>query len=137
MGSLILFLVTTAVAYLVDAVLVGALLYVLRSRFSLRFSKISGPLVLLAIFAFLDLYWMPAAAALDVRFRILNQAVADLLGLSGEIPVVELFGIGWFDLFVWAMQVLVAIWVADKLGQERLATLPNPSAGADNPTAPP
>jgi hypothetical protein len=97
-GSLILFLATTAFAYLVDAVLVGVLLYVLRSRFSLRFSKISGPLALSAIFAFLDLYWIPAAMALDVRFRILNQVIADLLGLSEEIAVVELFGFGWFDL---------------------------------------
>jgi hypothetical protein len=124
MGSLILFLVTVAVAYIVDAVLVGAFLYVLRSRFSLNLSKISAPLTLLIIFAFLDLFWIPAIVVLDGRIRILNHTIATTLGLSGETTFVELFSVGWFDLLVWAMQVLVAVWVADKLGERRLVTRP-------------
>jgi hypothetical protein len=75
----------------------------------------STPLILFAIFAFLDLYWMAAAMALDVRFRIQNQDVADLLSLSGERAAIEIFGLGWLELFVCSMQVFVAVWVADKL----------------------
>ena len=52
MGSSILVLATGAVAYIVDAVLVGTFLYVLRSRFSLNLSKINAPLTLLIILLF-------------------------------------------------------------------------------------
>lgn len=115
MGSLILLLATAVIAYLVDAIFIGALLYILRSRYHSSFSKIRTFLVLLAIFAFLDLYWMPAAIALDVRFRIQNETVADFLSLSGERAAIEVFGFGWFELFIWSMQVLLAVWVANKL----------------------
>jgi hypothetical protein len=47
MTSLILLLVTAAMSYLLDAVLMGVLVYVLRDRFSLKLSKMSAPLVLL------------------------------------------------------------------------------------------
>ena len=73
--------------------------------------------------------------ALDGRIRILNPTIANTLGLSGETTFVELFSLGWFDLLLWAMQVLVAVWVADKLGQQRITTLSDPSAGAGNPAA--
>jgi hypothetical protein len=53
--------------------------------------------------------------ALDVRFRIQNQTVADFLSLPGEHGAMEVFGFGWFELFIWSMQVLVAVWVANKL----------------------
>ena len=115
MGSLILLLATAVIAYLVDAIFIGALLYILRSRYHSSFSKIRTFLVLLAIFAFLDLYWMPAAIALDVRFRIENETVADFLSLPGERAAIEVVGFGWFELFIWSMQVLVAVWVANKL----------------------
>ncbi len=115
MGSLILLLATAVIAYILDAIFVGALLYTLRSRYPLSSSKIRTSLVLMAIFAFLDLYWMPAAIALDLRVRILNQTVADFLSLPGERAAIEVFGFGWFELFIWSMQVLVAVWVANKL----------------------
>jgi hypothetical protein len=104
------------IAYLVDAIFVGALLRTLRSRYPLSFSKIRTSLVLLATFAFLDLYWIPVVIALDVRFRIQNHTVADFLRLPGEHAAIEVFGFGWFELFIWSMQVLVAVWVANKLG---------------------
>lgn len=114
MGSLILLLATAVIAYLVDAICRSTSVS-LRSRYPSSFSKIRTFLVLLAIFAFLDLYWMPAAIALDVRFRIQNQTVADFLSLPGERAAIEVVGFGWFELFIWSMQVLVAVWVANKL----------------------
>jgi hypothetical protein len=120
MASLILILVRRASLYLLDAVLMEVLLYALRDRYSLRLSNMSAPLVLFAAFAFLDLYWMPAAAALDVRLRILNETLAELLGVIGEFSVIELLDIGWFDLLVWVMQVVVALWVAGKLSSQSL-----------------
>lgn len=76
----------------------GALLYALRDRFSLKLSKMSAPVLLLVTFAFLDLYWMPAAAALDVRFRIVNQTVAEFLGLLERFRYSRHLIFGWFDL---------------------------------------
>jgi hypothetical protein len=133
LGSLILLLATAATSYFLDAVFVGALLYALRSRFSLRLSKVIAPMVLLATFAVLDLYFVPAVAAVDIRVRILNQTVAEWLGLSGEISVIELSDIGWFDLLVWAMQVLVAARVAETLDVQSFSTPANSSGGGNNP----
>ena len=82
----------------------GAFLHVLRDRFSLKWSKMSAPVVLLLTFAFVDLYWMPAAAALDIRLRILNDTAAEFLGLRGEISLAEAYDIGWFDLLVWSFK---------------------------------
>jgi hypothetical protein len=107
MPSLLLIFVTGATLYLLDAVLMGALLYALRGRYSLKLSKMSAPLVLFAAFALLDLYWMPAAAALDIRLRILNHTAAEVLGVVVEISVIDLLDIGRFDLLVWVMQVMV------------------------------
>ena len=131
MTPLIVILVTGASLYLLDAVLMGVLLYVLRDRYSLKSSIMSAPLLLLMTFAFLDLYWMPAAAALDIRLRILNHTAAELLGVVGEISVIELLDIGWFDLLVWAIQVVVALWIADKLGSQSLSAPSNPTSGSE------
>jgi hypothetical protein len=131
MLSLILVLVTGASLYLLDAVLIGVLLYVLRDRYSLKLSKMSAPLLLLMTFAFFDVYWIPAAAALDIRLRILNHTAAELLGVVGEISVIDLLDIGWFDLLVWVMQVVVAVWVADKFSSQSLLVPSNP-AGANS-----
>ena len=115
MGSVIFLVATVVIAYLVDAIFVGALLHTLRSRYPLSFSEKRTPMVLFAIFCFLDLYWLPAVIALDVQFRIQNQTVADFLRLPGEYGALDIFGFGWFELFTWSMQVLVAVWVANKL----------------------
>jgi hypothetical protein len=90
-------------------------------------------MVLLATFAVLDLYFVPAVVAVDIRVRILNQTVAEWLGLSGEISVIELSDIGWFDLLVWAMQVLVAARVAETLDVQSFSTPANSSGGGNNP----
>ena len=131
MRSLILVLVTATFSYLFDAILVGTLLYVLRDRFSLKLSKLSAPMVLLATFALLNLYWMPAVSALDIRLRILNQTAAEFLGLREEASLFEFYDFGWLDLFVWAMQILVALWVAEKLSSQNLSRPSNP-AGANS-----
>jgi hypothetical protein len=131
MTPLIVILVTGASLYLLDAVLMGVLLNLLRERYSLKLSKMSAPLLLLMTFAFLDLYWMPAAAALDIRLRILNHTAAELLGIVGEISVIELLDIGWFDLLVWAIQVVAALWIADKLGPQSLSAPSNPTSDSE------
>jgi hypothetical protein len=52
MPSLILILVTGPSLYLLDVVLMGLLLYVLRDRYSLKLSKLSAALLLLMTFVF-------------------------------------------------------------------------------------
>jgi hypothetical protein len=131
MRSVIILLTTIAFDRLVQAVLIGALLDVLRYRFSLRFSKVRDLLILLAIFAFLDLYWLPALTILDARIRVLNPEITNVMGLSKETPLIELVGFGWLDLFIWWMQIIVAVWVADKLAEQRPERVPNTSLQPD------
>jgi hypothetical protein len=63
--------------------------------------------------------------------RILNHAAAELLGIVGEISIIDLLDVGWFDLLVWVTQVVVAVWVANKLSSQSLSGPSNP-AGADD-----
>jgi hypothetical protein len=44
----------------------------------------------------------------DIRVRILNHTAAEVLGVVVEISVIDLLDIGWLDLLVWFMQVMVA-----------------------------
>lgn len=114
-GPLIVLFGTLAFAYLIEAVFVGATICALRTRFDLRVFRRTAPLYLFGVFAFLDLYWIPAIVVLDLRLKILNPAVVEILGKSGEFPAIELLSFGWFDIVVWAVQVLVAVWVADRM----------------------
>jgi hypothetical protein len=71
---------------------------------------------LFVAFAFLDLYWVPAALALDLTLRVGNPSAAAILGR--EMPVIEMLSLGWFEFVVWAAQGLVAVWIADRLARK-------------------
>ena len=110
-----LLVLTAAFAYLFDAFLVGALFALFRVRHNWRLPRWPALLILLVVFVVVDTYWLPAVTVLDARLTIGNTRIAKALGVSGEVPLINFFSIGWFDVLVWGVQVVVASWVADRL----------------------
>ena len=112
---MVVFIITGVILYLIDTFLIGVLLAFWRLRWGQHLSRRLTPFVLMVIFAFLDTYWLPTVIALDLRIVIGNSRAAEALGVSGEVPLINLIGFGWFDVLVWGVQVIVAAWVADRL----------------------
>lgn len=115
MTAVVLTSSTVALAYVLDAVLVGALLAALRLRSGAAASGRRLFLGLLLTFAALDLYWVPAVLALDVTVKIGDpDAIAVFgAGFSGR----DLMRLGWFEIVVWVGQGLVAVAVAGRLAR--------------------
>lgn len=112
---MVFLLVTTAFAYLIDAFFVGALLAFWRLHGRWHVAKRIEPFVLMGVFLFLDCYWLPAVMALDARIIIGNARVAEMLGVAGEFPLIDLFTVGWFGIVMYGVQVIIAVWVAERL----------------------
>jgi hypothetical protein len=70
---------------------------------------------LLALFAFLDLIWWPAAAVSSATFTIHDAALASFFDVRPDTPIQSLLGLGLVDLLGWFIQAGVALWVAHRL----------------------
>jgi hypothetical protein len=112
-----LLLLTTAFAYCLDSIFVGALFALSRHRYGWRWSKWQTLLALLVVFIVLDVYWLPAATVADARLTIGNGSIAEVLGIAREFSLVEFFSLGWLDIFVWSGQVILAVRVAKWFGK--------------------
>lgn len=110
---MLLLILTMVFAYLLDAVFVGAVFAVGHLRWGWRLSGWRAPIVLLMVFIGIDLYWLPAASVVDARLIIGNTSVADALGISREVALIDFFSIGWLDVLIWGGQVILAGRVAN------------------------
>ncbi|MFQ5803737.1 MAG: hypothetical protein ACE5JQ_12645 [Candidatus Methylomirabilales bacterium] len=108
---MVLFLGTFALAYLIDAVLVGIAWFAVCRRFGRSPAPLTTVWALLAIFAALDLYWWPAILALDMTFTIGNESIARFLEFPPNSPADALLDVDFFDLFLWFIQVGIALWI--------------------------
>ncbi|MHC5211141.1 MAG: hypothetical protein ACYTG2_10525 [Planctomycetota bacterium] len=117
------FLATCVFAYLLDAVLVGFAV----SAPLLRRRRVPSPrallVLLIAVFAVLDTYFLPAIHALDLHITVGNAEVARYLETSdGSLPDI-IADIGLLDVGIWVVQALVASAIV-----ARLLRAPTPSA---------
>ena len=120
MTAVILAIATGMFGYLTQAILVGAALGAIRLRSG-------GPplnrrvfLGLFGVFALLDLYWIPCIWSLDVYVRIRNPSAA---AVFGEYPLAGVSGFTLFDAVLWAIQGVVAVWVAERLSRTRVGAI--------------
>lgn len=107
---------TGILAYGTDAVLVGLGLALCRAhtgRGQLGFAVVG---VLFVLFILLDVYPFPALAVLDATLHVGNASLASLFEVDRELPLTDFFELGLFDALVWAAQVAVAAWVAERFG---------------------
>jgi hypothetical protein len=106
---------TFAAYYLVEGVLVGALLGLIHIRTGIGVWERRTVISLLMAFATLDCLWLPAAAWMDLRVTIGNPDAATWIGLPANTAVSTLFTPGFFELTVWGIQLLIAISTANVL----------------------
>jgi hypothetical protein len=109
-------LATLVFDMIVSAAAIGIAFFVILRRLRWRISPTALVPALLALFAFLDLVWWPAAVASSATVTIHNAALASFFGIQPDTPVESLLGLGLLDLLGWFIQVGVALWVAYRLG---------------------
>jgi hypothetical protein len=72
-------------------------------------------LALFAIFAFLGLYELPAIVSLDATITVRNPEIVRFFELEPHSPLLELYSLDWFDLFIWMTQSALALFVGERL----------------------
>lgn len=114
-GAAALILTTIAVDILASSAVIGITFFVILRRFGVQLRPIALVLMLLAVFAFLDLVWWPAAIASSVTLTIEDRDLAAFFSIAPDTPISSLLGLGLIDLLTWFIQAGVALWVAYKL----------------------
>ncbi len=108
-------LVVAIITYSGSSVLVGISFFaVFGNRIDVRYNRIAF-LVLFAIFALIDVYWVPSVSALDMTVTIGNPKIATALGLESPFRVNDILTFGWFDVAVWLVQTAIGYFVGMKI----------------------
>jgi hypothetical protein len=71
--------------------------------------------LLFVMFAFLGVYELPAILSLDAAITVRNPEIVRFFELEPNAPLIELYSIDLFDVFVWLAQSAVAIFVGGKV----------------------
>jgi hypothetical protein len=110
-----IFILTLILMYLVDTFLVGIAFHAVKERFQWNISYRNRMIILFAIFAFLDNYFLPMIITLDMTYTIRNPAVVAFLDLKPNEPFADLFNFGFFELATWLVQSFFANYVGEKV----------------------
>lgn len=108
---------TLILDFLIPPVLVGIAMFALVRRFGWNLSSRMLLLVLFLAFGFLSSYFIPALIVLNATITVHNAEVAQTLDLPPDLPLLELFIPGWFEMIIWLIQAWIAIWVATSLAK--------------------
>ena len=125
MTTMILVALTMVFDYLVETVLVGIAfgIFLLSARW--HFHRWRETFSLMAVFAFLAVYYLPAALLMDIHIMIGNPDVAQFLGGQHSFQFGDTLGVGLWDIAIWFIQAVVARgvgrWTADKITGKLLA----------------
>jgi len=102
-------LVSTFVAFLViESTLVGLALAAVSRRFHWTPSILLLGLVLTAVFAFLDTFYLPAVVVLNATLEIQNPDFATLIGPGSPIELSELLRVSITDPLWWVAECVLA-----------------------------
>ena len=110
-----LILLTTAVDYLVVAILGGCTVGVFCKWRSLSLNGWAPFFMCFALFAVLDLYWIPALAELQMTVTFEDPAFYVWFGLEGPVDVATILSPDLLDCLFWSAQALVAHGLAAKI----------------------
>ena len=108
---------TAMFAYAIDAILVGASFVFAKRRYFPTWSKRSDLAVLILIFAFLEVVWIPAVTELNMSISFGNAAVYGLFGLNNPVDGIDLFGFDMVSALGCLAEALLARAVAYKLSR--------------------
>jgi hypothetical protein len=100
--------------YSFDALLVGLALGLILSKSQKEPKKAFLIILTFAIFATLDLLYLPALNALDATFTVGNEAAANFLEIRPNTPLNDFISFDFSDVFIWVLQTFVAVSLAYK-----------------------
>ncbi|MCW5896600.1 MAG: hypothetical protein KIT50_13475 [Bacteroidetes bacterium] len=101
----------TIVGYIIFSIVVGISYFSLfGKRIGVEYNR-KAFLLLLVIFAVLDLYWLPPVAALDITVTFGNKEMASAFEAESGIRVNDFLEVGWSDAITWLLQTVLAYFV--------------------------
>ena len=71
--------------------------------------------ILFLIFAILENYILPLLIVLDVSLTVGNPEIVELFDLKPNIPALELFSFGLYEILIWLIQSLLAAFIGEKI----------------------
>lgn len=117
MIKLILFLL---LAYSVDILLVGLSFSAIKKAFRINISIVFSIVILMILFSIIDNMIIPLVNILDLTFTIHNKEIADFLEVNENIPAAALYSIDYFDIILWFVESIIALFVIDKKVTKKL-----------------
>ena len=119
---MVIFILSFALAYFIDALIVGIAFQALKRHFQWKISASQGFLALYIVFAFLELYQWPMFNSLDITFTVHNQEMARAFDFKPGMPLSDLFQLGVFEFFTWSVQAVLAIFLGERIFRKKLET---------------
>jgi hypothetical protein len=107
-------------AYSVDVLLVGLSFSAIKKAFRINISIVFSIIILMILFAIIDNMIIPLVNILDLTFTIHNKEIADFLEVSENIPASALYSIDYFDIILWLVESLIALFVIDRKVTKKL-----------------
>ena len=117
---MILYFIFYILIYLADIILVGLAFSAVKKAFQLNISVISSIIILIITFGLFDNLLTPIIAYLDITFTVHNQEIVNFLDLKENMPASMFFSIDYFDLIIWIIESLIALFVVDKFITKKL-----------------
>jgi len=115
---LVIFILSILLIYAVDIFFVGVTFQAIANKYQWEITPKKTIIILFFIFAIIDNYLLPLVILADVTITIRNDAIASLLEIPPDYPIINLFEFGLFEIFSWAIQAALA----GLLGQKILKT---------------
>lgn len=111
---MIVFILTIAIIYLIETILVGVAFYALKVRFKWAISPKLCFVILVILFALLENAFLPMSYVLDVTFTIGNEEIAKAFEFMPDEPLINLFEFGLFEWVMWGIRALLAGYIGNK-----------------------
>ncbi len=112
---MIIFILSLFFILVVDTFLIGIAFYALKDRYDWKISPKLTLFILFIIFALFENYALPIIYILDATVTIGNQEISSALDISPNMPLIELFELGFFEFSIWLIQAFFAVLIGEKL----------------------
>ncbi|MCK4911638.1 MAG: hypothetical protein KAR83_08335 [Thermodesulfovibrionales bacterium] len=108
MLGVIIFIGCVIFDYVAIAMIVGVAFFFLFGHRNFISSTKKTLVILIIIFGFIDYYYLPVLALLDITFTIGNQQIAEFFGSRPDMSLDDIFNPGFLDIFIWLIQAIIA-----------------------------
>ena len=109
------FIITSAIIFLIDSMLVGISFYALKARFKWVISPKLCFVILLLLFIIFENSLLPILYVAEITITVGSDSIANMMGIMPNEPAVNLFQFGLGDWILWCIEALIGGYVGSKL----------------------